>query len=47
MKVLSVLEFESKRQKDEGKTLTPGPLPEESSATLADLISREDPTKAS
>lgn len=44
--VLSVLEFESKRQKEEGKVLAPGPLPEESTATLSDLISREDPTKA-
>lgn len=49
--VLSVLEFESKRQKEEQEKLKkaaapqPTPLPDESNATLADLVSREDPTK--
>lgn len=50
--VLSILEFESKRQKDDvekAKTApaipAPQPLPEESGTTLSDLISRDDPTK--
>jgi len=51
--VLSILEFESKRQKDEmakakaaaNGTHQPVPLPDESNATLADLVSKDDPTK--
>jgi len=51
--VLSVLEFVSKQQKEEvaranganSGNIAPMPLPEESNATLADLVSREDPTK--
>lgn len=56
--VLSVLEFESKRQKEEmarqqqsrggnhaGASHETGPLPEESNITLADLVSRDDPSK--
>jgi hypothetical protein len=49
--VLSVLQFQSQRQKDEAEKAkqaappTPAPLPEESTATLSDLISRDDPTK--
>jgi hypothetical protein len=48
--VLSILEFESKRQKEElakakAATQQPVPVPEESNATLADLVSKDDPTK--
>jgi len=53
--VLSILEFESKRQKEQVEMAKkthqpaaagkPAPLPEETNTTLADLISRDDPTK--
>jgi hypothetical protein len=54
--VLSVLEFVSKQQKEEvakaqaaqqssAHTYKAGPMPEETNATLADLVSKEDPTK--
>lgn len=46
--ILSVLEFESKRQKDEVERQktppAPIPLPEETTTSLNDLISRDDPT---
>jgi len=47
--VLSVLEFESKRLKDEQDRQknppAPIPLPEETNVSLSDLISRDDPTQ--
>jgi hypothetical protein len=46
--IIDVLQFTTNQTKNATNQVpTPGPLPEESTATLSDFISRDDPTKVS